>query len=389
MVSADVDAFLQSLVDSKLFGDDAQSPQEVHPRTVERTHLTVTGRCNLRCAHCGAVRVLHAEDRLKFEDIKSIVDQLNSRDGASIAITGGEPLLRGDIVDIIHYAAERIKTILSSNGSLITDDLAAKFAGSRLTYQISLDGATADVHDAVRGKGSFAAALRGIELLQKHGAQDSVELCRTIMGRPNEDLEPFVELGQSLGVGGIRFLCLAQIGRADENYDSLNPSNENYRAFYREYYRMLADSSIDITLAGGVPGLFLDVPEGTMWCHVGEMLEVDPEGRIYPCSVLARPEFEIGTIWDMSLQEAAESDKMMSLMKIFSNRQEKIEICKACPFKNFCQAGCPGMTYAEKGTFFSEDNLCRLRRELFEDLFFDVLSGLPSPGQLKSENILI
>jgi radical SAM protein with 4Fe4S-binding SPASM domain len=258
-----------------------------------------------------------------------------------------------------------------------------------VVFQVSLDGATAEVHDAVRGHGSFGAVIKGIRLLQEHGAANRVEICRMIVGQPDKDFDQLVELGERLAVGGIRLLALARLGRAEASFGSLSPTDESYREFYRKYFQFLMDKKSKLVVAGGIPGLYLDVPEDIMWCHVGEMLEVDPQGTIYPCSMLAHPEFKLGTIWEMTLQQAAECDRMTALCQVLEGRTQQIEACRKCAFKHFCQTGCPGMSLVDRGTLFAEDSLCQLRKELFEELFFEVLPRLDGLEHLSSRDIQI
>jgi len=367
--------------------DGSEPPKpSIQPRLNTRVHLDITGRCNFRCRHCGASGWLASQDLVTFEDARSIVDQIASTGEGSIAITGGEPLLRDDILDVVEYCADRVKTILSTNASLVDERMAKRLAKLPVTFQVSLDGATAEVNDAIRGEGSFDATLRGIALLEKFGAGPRVQICRTLMGRPEEDIESMVELAERIGAGGIRFLCLARVGRAARSYDSLAPSMSSFRKFYSLYFKLLLEHRTSVVLAGGIPGLFLDVPEDRMWCHVGEMLEVSPEGKIYPCSMLARPEFELGTVWATRLQAAAESDKMMNLIAELEARRTTIEACRKCPFRNFCQAACPGMALADRGTIWAEDSLCQLRQELFEELFLEVLPRLGSGGPFSAKD---
>jgi len=386
--SSDVELSLKQLEASGMFSDapfpGGACPALCFARQNKRVHLTITGRCNLRCAHCGTVGSLHKNDALAASDVRSIVDQLAEVRQSSIAITGGEPLLRKDIVEIVQYSAERTKTILSTNGTLITQDIARRLGPLPITFQVSLDGATAEVHDAIRGVGEFSRALNGIKLLQENGAGANVEICRTIMGQPEDDFEALLELGECLGVGGIRFLCLARLGRADDSYDTLSPTAKSYRKFYEAYFKAIVDPNSRVAVGGGIPGLYIDVPDSTMWCHVGEMLEVSPEGKIYPCSMLNRDEYELGNIWEMTLQQAAECDKFVDLHKLLAGRVERIEVCRKCAFKNYCQAGCPGMALADNGTLMAQDSICELRKELFEDLFFEVFPKLGSKKGLRS-----
>ncbi|MBN1593742.1 MAG: PqqD family peptide modification chaperone [Candidatus Coatesbacteria bacterium] len=383
-VLPDVEMTVSQLKRSGMLDDLDDSREVSYARANKRVHLTITGHCNLRCAHCGAIGSLNKRDGLSTSDVKRIIDQLSERPETSIAITGGEPLLRKDIVEIVEYSCERTRTILSTNGTLITDDLARSLGPLPIIFQISLDGATAAIHDMIRGIGQYDRALNGIRLLQEHGAGSHVEVCRTVMGQPDEDFGALLELGQKLGLGGIRFLCLARLGRAESDYDILSPTFESYRRFYENYFQVLLNPNKEISIGGGIPGLYLDVPEGEMWCHVGEMLEVDPEGKIFPCSMLNHPEYELGDVREMSLQQAAGGEKFMELHRMLSNRIEEIEACRNCPFKNYCQGGCPGMALVDNGTFFAQDSICELRKELFRDLFFDVLPKLKSDVVLSS-----
>ncbi len=383
-VSSDVECSLKQLEASGMFSDMVLDEKRSFARENKRVHLTITGHCNLRCAHCGTVGSLHKDDALTTSDVRYIVDQLAAVPGSSIAITGGEPLLRKDIVEIVEYSAQRTKTIVSTNGTLVTEELARGLGPLPVTFQVSLDGATAEVHDPIRGSGEFQRALNGIKLLQRNGAGSNVEICRTVMGQPEDDFDALLELGESLGVGGIRFLCLARLGRAEDDYDMLNPTFGSFRKFYKAYFKAISDSGSKISVGGGIPGLYIDVPDSTMWCHVGEMLEVDPEGKIYPCSMLNHQEYELGNIWEMTLQQAAECDRFMRLHELLAGRVERIEVCKKCAFKNYCQGGCPGMALVDNGTLLAQDAICELRKELFEDLFFEVLPKLTSKHALSS-----
>jgi len=382
--SSDVAFSLKELETSGMFRDSGASEKSSYARKNKRVHLTITGHCNLRCAHCGTVGSLHKDDALTTSDVRYIVDQLAEVPASSIAITGGEPLLRKDIVEIVKCSSERIKTIVSTNATLMTEELAKSLGPLPVTFQVSLDGATAEVHDVIRGAGAFQRALNGIKLLQANGAGSNVDICRTVMGQPEDDFEALLELGESLGVGGIRFLCLARMGRAEDDYDILNPTFESYRKFYKAYFKVITDPNSKVEVGGGVPGLYLDVPEGTMWCHIGDMLEVDPEGKIYPCSMLNHRKYELGNIWETTLQQAAECDRFMGIHRLLAGRVEAIDVCKKCAFKNYCQGGCPGMALADRGTLFAQDAICELRKELFENLFFEVLPKLRGKRVLSS-----
>jgi radical SAM protein with 4Fe4S-binding SPASM domain len=100
--------------------------------------------------------------------------------------------------------------------------------------------------------------------------------------------------------------------------------------------------------------------------------------------MLNHPEYELGDIWEMTLQQAAEGDRFVGLHEVLASRVERIDVCRECAFKNYCQGGCPGMALVDNGTLFAQDSICELRKELFEGLFFDVFPKLRSKHALSS-----
>lgn len=136
----------------------------------------VTDKCNLRCKHC--YRSGKPIEEVPFSDAKKIMDNLADASGklgnCVVGLTGGEPLLREDIFRILDYLKEKCNegyptsALLMTNGTLITSKIAQKlnsYFPFLHSVQISLDGATPEVHDAIRGKGSFKRAVKGLETL--------------------------------------------------------------------------------------------------------------------------------------------------------------------------------------------------------------------------------
>ncbi len=132
----------------------------------------VTRRCNLRCVHCYS----HSEDRdyageLGTDEGKRLLDDLAGMGCPVVLFSGGEPLIRSDILELIrHAAAQGMRAVLSTNGTLITALLAAELHSIGLSYVgISLDG-VGERHDAFRGvAGSFSRAMKAIDNCREAG----------------------------------------------------------------------------------------------------------------------------------------------------------------------------------------------------------------------------
>lgn len=177
----------------------------------------VTRRCNLKCVHCYS----QSEDRnyrgeLSFDEGKGLIDDLAEFGSPVILFSGGEPLIRADILDLIRHAAGKgLRAVVSTNGTLITSKLAAQLKQIGLSYVgISLDGLE-EVHDAFRGfQGTFARVMNAIKNCQNVGLK--VGLRFTINRRNFQDIAGIFDLVEEKGIPRICFYHLVYAGRGTE-----------------------------------------------------------------------------------------------------------------------------------------------------------------------------
>src|SRR5262249_24959988 len=125
----------------------------------------LTYACKLACVHCLSSSGRRDPRELSTQQCKAVIDELERMQAFYVNIGGGEPTVRGDFWDLVHYATGRhVGVKFSTNGVRITPEVAEWLAASDyVDVQVSLDGATAEVNDAVRGRGSFAVAIRALE----------------------------------------------------------------------------------------------------------------------------------------------------------------------------------------------------------------------------------
>jgi Fe-coproporphyrin III synthase len=177
----------------------------------------VTRRCNLRCVHCYS----HSEDKsyageLSFEEGKALIDDLAEFGSPVILFSGGEPLIRKDILDLIRYATEKgRRAVVSTNGTLITAPVAEKLKEIGLSYVgISLDGLE-QVHDAFRGfSGTFSRVMEAIKNCVNVGLK--VGLRFTINKRNFQDIPGIFDLVEEKNIPRICFYHLVYAGRGTE-----------------------------------------------------------------------------------------------------------------------------------------------------------------------------
>jgi len=177
----------------------------------------VTRRCNLRCVHCYS----QSEDRgysgeLSLNEGKSLIDDLAGFGSPVILFSGGEPLIRPDILDLIRYATQQgRRAVLSTNGTLITAAVAEKLKDIGLSYVgISLDGLQ-ETHDAFRGfSGTFARVMAAIKNCQDVGLK--VGLRFTINKRNFKDIPGIFDLVEEKRIPRICFYHLVYAGRGTD-----------------------------------------------------------------------------------------------------------------------------------------------------------------------------
>src|SRR5436309_6181100 len=131
----------------------------------------LTYACNLACVHCLSSSGKRDPRELSTRQCMDIIDELQRMQVFYVNIGGGEPTVRPDFWELVDYAtAHHVGVKFSTNGVKITPEVAARLAVSDyVDVQISLDGATAEVNDAVRGVGSYDTALRAMQNLADAG----------------------------------------------------------------------------------------------------------------------------------------------------------------------------------------------------------------------------
>ncbi|MFZ5867588.1 MAG: 12,18-didecarboxysiroheme deacetylase [Thermodesulfobacteriota bacterium] len=174
----------------------------------------VTRRCNLKCVHCySQSEDLDYKGELSTEEGKALIDDLAQFGSPVILFSGGEPLIRPDILELIGYAVEKgLRAVVSTNGTLISRPLAEKLHQIGLSYVgISLDGLES-VHDAFRGvRGTFERVLRSIKHCQDVGLK--VGLRFTINKRNYQDIPGIFDLVEEQKIPRICFYHLVYAGR--------------------------------------------------------------------------------------------------------------------------------------------------------------------------------
>jgi len=296
----------------------------------------LTYACNLACVHCLSSSGRRDPRELSTAECKAVIDELERMQVFYVNIGGGEPTVRKDFWELVEYAAaHRVGVKFSTNGSRITAERAAWLAASDyVDVQISLDGATAEVNDAVRGSGSYATALTAMQRLSDAGMRDfklSVVVTRQNVGQ----LDAFAEIAERYGAQ-LRITRLRPSGRGADVWDELHPTARQQRELYdwlaRRGERVLTgDSFFHLAPFGeALPGLNL--------CGAGRVVcLVDPVGDVYACPFAIHDEFLAGNVREPRGFAGVWRDS-----ELFTElrRPQTGGACGSCQFYDSCRGGC-------------------------------------------------
>jgi len=200
--------------------DSAQLPSELLQFSRDKKPVVVwncTQRCNLKCVHCYA----GSEDRdydneMTTEEGKAMIDDLAEYGAPVLLFSGGEPTIRKDLLELMKYAKGKgMRVVISTNGTLITEEKAAQFAEVGLSYVgVSLDGGR-ETHDKFRGiPGSFDKAIAGIRNSMNAGIK--VGLRMTINKRNWRDINEIFDIMEAENIPRACFYHLVYTGRGSE-----------------------------------------------------------------------------------------------------------------------------------------------------------------------------
>ena len=177
----------------------------------------MTKRCNLKCVHCYAKAVdPEGTDQISTTQAKAMIDDLAAFGAPVMLFSGGEPLVRKDLVELAQYATSKgMRAVISTNGTLITKDKARELKSVGLSYVgISLDGGEA-VHDLFRAvPGAFKKALQGVENCQAEGLK--VGLRFTINKRNAAEIPEIFRIVRDMDIPRVCFYHLVYAGRGSE-----------------------------------------------------------------------------------------------------------------------------------------------------------------------------
>jgi heme b synthase len=330
----------------------------------------ITRSCNLSCAHCRAAAEFgHYEGELTLDEIKSTIDEIVTISNPIIILTGGEPLMRPDIWEIVDYAqAKGAMPVIGTNATLLTDEIAQKMADHKIPrISVSVDFPTAAEHDVFRGQpGCFDATIAGIKTAKAHGV--GVQINMTVTTLNADKVEAMHDLALELGVDAFHIFMLVPTGRGEELLDKELPPEEYERvlawAYERQktsplhfkptdaphYYRIIrqlakAEGKKVTREEYGLDAMTRGCLGGITFCFISHT------GDIQPCGYF---DMQLGNVKQQPFSQIWTESTVFNELRDYSLLKGK---CGMCEYKAVC-GGCRARALSVTGDYLAAEPYC-------------------------------
>jgi MoaA/NifB/PqqE/SkfB family radical SAM enzyme len=281
--------------------DEVTTPTETI--SLHNVFLHVTKACNLLCSYCYFAAHNPLPGEMRADEYRALWPALVALQPQKIIFTGGEPLLRSDILEMLRDlrtvdSEHRVLRCLNTNGHLVTPELARTMVGLVDEVRVSLDGMAAR-NDVQRGEGNFEAAVRALDSCYAVGFEPKVLITVTSQSLP--DLEDLLCFLVKRKFTRINLNSFRPIGRG-RGYQEWQVNKQAVRdAVLRAWECCFPGQSLP------------EPPEDAVQhnCGVGHFLNILPNGDVFPCHVLTDRAFRCGNVREQSLLEICQQGGLL------------------------------------------------------------------------------
>ena len=316
-----------------------------------------TNACNMYCDHCYREAGCKAEEELSTSEAKTMLEQI-ARAGFKIMIfSGGEPLLRPDILELVAYATKLgLRPVFGTNGTLITLDMAHKLkAAGAMGMGISLDSMDAKKHNEFRKfPNAWEGAVQGMKNCREAGLPFQIHT--TVMDWNSHELEAMTDFAVELGAVAHHFFFLVPTGRA-KTIEAESLRAKQYEAVLTRI--MKKQQEVDIELKPTCAPQFMRIAAqmgvktrfrrgclaGTAYCIIS------PRGKVQPCAYL---NMELGDVRETPFDEIWKNSEVLNTLRTLEYKGG----CGSCEFKRVC-GGCRARAACyNDGDYMAEEPWC-------------------------------
>lgn len=312
----------------------------------------VTGKCNLNCRHCYA-SPYRSEADLSSAESRRLARELADAGVRHINFTGGEPLLRRDIFDLLKYCIELgLDVSVFTNMTLVNSEVAEKLARLEIFTLTSLDGHVREVFEAVRGAGTWERFLRGVRHARDAGVELHINIAVTELNWMYVD--KIIDKAIELNGASVSLIPSMPAGNALKN--KVYVTSDHFKQVLAKAAEKAEELGIELAVwCAPFVGLVTDskyVVYGN--CRNWGVMDISPSGKALVCDVLNV------RVADVIKEGVIEAWKRLTTGELGRLIYEPVvkDVCRGCPQLRSCLGGCYARAYIVYGDLKSPDPLC-------------------------------
>ncbi len=322
-----------------------------------------TNQCNLKCVHCYQDAEERQERELSTEEGKKMIDEIAHAGFKIMIFSGGEPLMRPDIYELVAHAASRgLRPVFGSNGTLITPEVAMRLKESgACAMGISVDSLDAAKHDQFRGlENAYDLTMSGIEACKQVGLP--FQLHTTVVDWNRDEICNITDFAERIGAMAHYIFFLIPVGRGEYIKETGLKVVENERLL-QDIMRKSAEVSIDVkptcapqfTRVAKQLGIDTRFERGCLagltYCVIGS------EGIVRPCAYMTE---EAGDVRQTPFDEIWKNSEVFGRLRT----QAYSGACGTCDYRDAC-GGCRARAaYYHDGDILAQDDYCAHSQQL-------------------------
>ncbi|MEM0000507.1 MAG: radical SAM protein [Desulfurococcaceae archaeon] len=309
-----------------------------------------TATCNLDCLHCYTYR-FRKQRELLLDEKMELARDIGETGVKYVNLTGGEPLIHPHLPRLLEILHEYdVEKSVVTNATAIRESVLDVLYRTETYVFVTIEGPR-EVHDKVRGKGSYNLATRGVELVRKK--LNSLSIVSTVNKINYERVSDVVDYAASIDAEELALLPVMPSGRALES--GIYVSAEEYFKAIGNVWERAREYGLEIS-AWCTPWVPLLKKDIHFWfCREMKGMDVDPSGDVLLCDIL---DFKITSVKEKGVARAFEEFRNHELVKKVANPLQLPKACKACPISWGCRGGCYARSYMLSNDLNSGDPLC-------------------------------
>lgn len=295
---------------------------------VDNVSYSITDRCNLKCKHCMVSAKSNCKsDNFNTDELKENLLKIIELNPEKLIITGGEPMLRRDFIEISRFCRERFggKLALMTNGTLVNEFNVSELVSCYDSIDISLDGYNEDTCSLIRGEGVFHKIINSIRLLDKNGAK-KISTSMILSATNANYIEEYILLNKKLGTRPM-LRALSFEGRAKSNEEFLKKDFSDKLSYSKNFFKSTENSTSNKS-----------EEFRSCSCTAGyDQLVIEANGNIYPCNLFIDEQYVMGNIREIDKLKNVFSKTDCCLASCVEKFDPSKYIrCKDCDVSYFC-----------------------------------------------------